>query len=55
MCYSLEYQKELISFDSEPIYSTLAEYMSCDKEELVNHVNKLFESEETKIIEFVER
>ncbi|XP_015373600.1 PREDICTED: ubinuclein-2 isoform X2 [Diuraphis noxia] len=52
---SLEYQKELITFNAQPVYATLAEYMLCDKEKLVKQVNKLVNLEEEKISEPIER
>lgn len=52
---SLEYQKELITFNAQPIYATLAEHMLCDKEKLVKQVNLLVDAEEAKIAEPIER
>ncbi|XP_026808501.1 yemanuclein [Rhopalosiphum maidis] len=52
---SLEYQKEVISFNAQPIYATLAEHMLCNKEKLVKQVNKLVDLEEEKITEPIER
>lgn len=54
-CFSLEYQKELIAFNAQPIYATLSEYMLCDKQKLLKKVNQLVDSEEAKISEPVER
>lgn len=53
--FSLEYQKELTTFNSLPIYAILAEHLLCDKEKLVEQVNQLVDSEEVKIIESIER
>ncbi|XP_001949183.2 yemanuclein [Acyrthosiphon pisum] len=52
---SLEYQKELITFNAQPVYATLAEHMLCDKEKLVKQVNQLVDFEEEKITEPIER
>jgi len=55
ICFSLEYQKELITFNAQPVYATLAEHMLCDKEKLVKQVNQLVDFEEEKITEPIER
>lgn len=52
---SLEYQKELLTFNAESIYETLAESMSCDIKELVKQVNQLVDLEEAKIVESIEK
>lgn len=53
--FSLEYHKELIMFNSSPIYSILAKHLKCNKEKLVEQVNQLVDFEEVKIIEPIER
>ncbi|XP_027845855.1 yemanuclein [Aphis gossypii] len=52
---SLEYHKEIISFNEQPIYATLAEHMFCDKEKLVKQINQLVDFEEEKITEPIDR
>ncbi|KAL5239599.1 hypothetical protein ACI65C_007009 [Semiaphis heraclei] len=52
---SLEYQKEIITFNAQPVYATLAEHMLCDKKKLVKQVNQLVDLEEGKISEPIER
>lgn len=55
MCFSIEYQKEVINLNEQPIYATLAELINCDKEKLVKQVDKLVDLEEAKITEPIER
>lgn len=55
ICFSLEYHKEIISFNEQPIYATLAEHMFCDKEKLVKQINQLVDFEEEKITEPIDR
>uniref|UniRef100_A0A2H8TKA6 Ubinuclein-2 n=1 Tax=Melanaphis sacchari TaxID=742174 RepID=A0A2H8TKA6_9HEMI len=52
---SLECHKEIISFNTQPIYATLAEHMLCDKEKVIKQVNQLVEFEEEKITEPIKR
>jgi hypothetical protein len=53
--FSLEYQKEILPFNAQPVYALLAECMLCDKEKLVKQVNNLVDSEEAKITEPIEK
>ncbi|XP_050547819.1 ubinuclein-2-like [Daktulosphaira vitifoliae] len=52
---SLEYQKEIFSFNANSIYEMLAVFMVCDKEKLVKQVNKLVDAEEAKISDLIIR
>lgn len=55
VCFSLEYQQEIITFNAQPIYAILSKYMLCDIDELTRKVNQLVDFEEAKISESVER
>lgn len=55
VCFSLEYQKEIIAFNAQSIYAIISEYMLCDIAEIIKKVNQLVNFEEAKISAPIER